>query len=133
MTKNTVRGLLQVYLEQYLHHLAGKEAQETFIDVVALTSYVIMLFSRVEDFMDYVAVDVFVLVKTRLENHVTIILVDVYGTMSFCHKRTGKKIFCCLSALYVWLDTCVFKRMDNVKCPIEELIRRKSETRGGND
>jgi len=45
-------------LESYLHQLADQENWETFMDVLALTLYGIMLFPNVEDLVDYVALQV---------------------------------------------------------------------------
>jgi len=46
VTRNQVQGLTQGYFEQYLHHLASKEEWETFMDVLALTLYVLCNHSR---------------------------------------------------------------------------------------
>ncbi|XP_027936168.1 uncharacterized protein LOC114191186 [Vigna unguiculata] len=133
VTRNQVRGLTQGYLEQYLHHLAGKEEWETFMDVLALTLYGIMLFPKIDDFVDYAAMDVFIASKTRSENPVTAFLADVYGTMSFCHERKGKKILCCLPAVYVWLFTRVFKGSVDVRCSVEQMSQHKPKVKGGNE
>ncbi|XP_017431748.1 uncharacterized protein LOC108339111 [Vigna angularis] len=94
---------------RYLHHLASNEEWETFMDVLALTLYGVMLFPKVEDFVDYGAIDIFVANRTRLENPIAAILADVYETLSFCHERKGQRILCCLPTLYLWLASRVFK------------------------
>ncbi|XP_014492525.1 uncharacterized protein LOC106754966 [Vigna radiata var. radiata] len=127
ITRHQMRGLAQGYLEQYLQHLADKEEWETFMDVLALTVYDIILFPKIEDFVDYTAIDVFVARKTRSENPVTAILADVYGTLSFCHERKGKKILCCLPALYAWMSARVFKGVVDVGSSSENLHQ------GGNE
>ncbi|XP_047148518.1 uncharacterized protein LOC124820796 [Vigna umbellata] len=133
VTRHQMCGLTHGYLEQYLQHLADKEEWETFMDVLALIVYDIVLFSKIEDFVDYTAIDVFVARKTRSENPVTVVLTDVYGTMSFCHERKGKKILCCLSALYAWMTARVFKGAVNVKRPSENLSHQGLKDKGGNE
>ncbi|XP_052728449.1 uncharacterized protein LOC128195253 [Vigna angularis] len=127
ITRHQMRGLTQGYLEQYLHDLGNREEWETFMDVLALTVFGIVLFPKLEDFADYTAIDVFVAKKTRSENPVTAVLADVYGTMSFCHERKGKKILCCLPALYAWMTARVFKGVIDVRSSSENLSHQ-----GGN-
>ncbi|BAT73743.1 hypothetical protein VIGAN_01126700 [Vigna angularis var. angularis] len=131
VTRNQVHGLTQGFLEQHLHYLAEGEDWETFMDVLALAVYGIVLFPKVEGFVDYTAIDVFVAKKTRSENPVTAVLADVYGTMSFCHERKGKKILCCLSALYVWMTArlCKGRVISDVRRKI--LRTRGSKTKEG--
>ncbi|XP_052728596.1 uncharacterized protein LOC128195361 [Vigna angularis] len=133
VTRHQELGLTQGYLEQYLQHLADKERWETFMDVLALTIYGIVLFPRIEDFVDYTAIDVFVARKIRSENPVTAVLAEVYGTMSFCHERKGKKILCCVSALYVWMTARFFKGAVNIRRPSEELSCQGLTTKEGSE
>ncbi|KOM34097.1 hypothetical protein LR48_Vigan02g024700 [Vigna angularis] len=132
ITRHQMRGLAQGYVEQYLHHLADKEEWDTFMDVLALTVYDIVLFPKIKDFVDYTAIDVFVARKTRSKNPVTVVLADVYGTMSFCHKRKGKKILCCLLTLYAWITARMFKGAVDVRCPSEGPSRQGLKDKGGN-
>ncbi|XP_047180670.1 uncharacterized protein LOC124847264 [Vigna umbellata] len=103
------------------------------MDVLALTMYGIVLFPRIEDFVDYTAIDVFVARKTRSENPVTVVLAEVYGTMSFCHERKGKKILCCVSALYVWMTARFFKGTVNIQRPSEDLSCRGLTNKEGSE
>ena len=57
-------GFPQRFLEAYLHQLSNREDWETFMDVLTLAIYGVLLFPNIEDFMDYSAIDVFVVVKT---------------------------------------------------------------------
>ena len=98
--KNT-RGFPQKFLENYPYQLAEKEDWGTFIDVLTLTLYGIMLFPNLEHFVDYAAINVFVAMKTRSENPITAILADIYETLNLCYKMKQKKVLCCLPALYV--------------------------------
>ncbi|XP_014499263.1 uncharacterized protein LOC106760334 [Vigna radiata var. radiata] len=103
------------------------------MDVLALTIYGIDLFPKIEEFVDYTAIDVFVARKTRSENPVTTVLVDVYGTLSFFQERKGKKILCCLPALYTWMTARVFKETVDVKSLPETLSHQGLKDKGGND
>jgi len=60
--------------------------------VLALTLYGIMLFSNVEDLVDYVAIDVFIASKTRAENPVPAILADVYIALQLCNDMGKRKL-----------------------------------------
>ena len=79
VNKKGVRGFTPKFLESYLYQLADQENWETFMDVLALTLYGVMLFPNVEDLDDYAAIDVFIASKTRSENPVPAILAYVYS------------------------------------------------------
>jgi len=103
VNKKGVRGFTQKFLESYLHQLADRENWETFMDVLALTLYGVMLFPNVEDLVDYVAIDVFIANKTRSENPVPTILANVYIAFHLCYDMGKRKLMCCLPVFYVWL------------------------------
>jgi len=58
--------------------LSVKEDWETFMDVLALVLYGVILFPYAGDHIDYAAVDIFVAVRTRSENPVTATLTNTY-------------------------------------------------------
>jgi len=129
--KNT-RGFPQKFLENYLYRLAGKENWGTFMDVLALTLYDIMLFPNLEGFVNYAAINVFVAMKTRSENPVTAILADIYETLDSCYKMK-QKVSCCLPALYVWLTSRVSDKVINIKCPVKEVLQHGPEMKESKD
>jgi len=101
VSRKGARGFPQKFLEAYLRQLADKKDWETFMDVLAMVIYGVLLFPNVEYFVDYVAVDVFIASKTRSENPVTTILADVFGTLDLCsEKRKGKMLCCCQCYMY---------------------------------
>ncbi|XP_027368390.1 uncharacterized protein LOC113874365 [Abrus precatorius] len=53
------RGFTRDFLERHMHNLVEKEHWETFMDVLALTIYGIVLFPRHDNFVDLAAIDVF--------------------------------------------------------------------------
>ncbi|XP_027364318.1 uncharacterized protein LOC113871419 [Abrus precatorius] len=127
------RGFTRDFLERHMHNLVEKEHWETFMDVLALTIYGIVLFPRHDNFVDLAAIDVFLACKNRSENPVSAILADVYCTLSFCDERKGKKIICCLPMLYIWLTAHVFKRPSEIKCLIADLLRFQIGQKNGQE
>ncbi|XP_027368455.1 uncharacterized protein LOC113874431 [Abrus precatorius] len=131
--KHQNRGFTREFLERQTYNLAEKEDWETFMDVLALTIYGIVLFPKHDNFVDLVSIDVFLACKNRSENPVPALLADVYCTLSFCHERKGKRIICCLPMLYIWLTTHVFKRPSEIKCPITNLLRFQTRQKNGQE
>ncbi|XP_027368386.1 uncharacterized protein LOC113874361 [Abrus precatorius] len=131
--KHHNRGFTREFLERQMHNLVETEDWETFIDILALTIYGIVLFLKHDNFVDLAAIDVFLACKNRSENPVLALLADVYCTLSFCHERKGKRIICCLPMLYIWLTTHVFKRPSEIKCPITDLLRFQIGQKNGQE
>jgi len=69
-----VKGFPQGFLEAYLRQLADKEDWETFMDVLAMVIYGVLLFPNVEGFVDYVPVDVFVSSQTLKAKEENVVL-----------------------------------------------------------
>lgn len=65
-TLNDMKGFTQ-FLETRLSQLSEEEDWETFMDVFALTIYGILLFPKVENFMDYDVINAFATFKTDLK------------------------------------------------------------------
>jgi len=130
--KNT-KGFPQKFLENYLYRLAEKEDWGTFMDVLALTLYGIMLFPNLEGFVNYVAINVFVAMKTRSENPVTTILAYIYETLDSYYKMKQKKVSCYLPALYVSLTSRVSDKVINIKCPVKEVLQHGPEMKESKD
>ena len=80
--------------------------------------------------MDYEAIGVFVVVKTRAENPISAILANTYAALDLWHERRKRKMACCLPALYVWLVPRIRERAIGFKCPVELALKRGSEPRG---
>ncbi|XP_061371699.1 uncharacterized protein LOC133314268 [Gastrolobium bilobum] len=131
--RNETVGFLRKYLEEHLHHLAEVGEWETFIDVLALTIYGILIFPNINEFVDFAAIDVFVARKFKCENPVSAILADVYYTLSFCHERKGKRILCCLPVLFIWLTSHMFNRGYKVACPIADFRMYQLKAKSGRE
>ena len=83
--------------------------------------------------MEYAAIDIFVAVRTRSENPVTIVLADTYSTLDLCYERKLRKILCSVHVLYVWLMARISDNILGVKCPVELVARKKLDKRSRKD
>jgi len=101
ITKGNSKGISQGYLEWCLWQLVEEGIEETFMDVLALTLYKVMLFPNMENIVDHTAINVFVAYKNYLESLVNAIIANVYGSLNLCYELKKKKILCCLPILYV--------------------------------
>jgi len=77
------------------------------MDVLALVLYGVIFFPNIENFVDYGAINAFVAYKTQYENHVVVVLAEVFGTLDQCYELKRKKILCCL------LVSTIFKIFTN--------------------
>ncbi|KAJ1437370.1 hypothetical protein SESBI_03698 [Sesbania bispinosa] len=99
------------------------------MDVLALTIYGIVIFPNADDFVDLASIDIFLAQKSRGENPVPAVLADVYHTLNYCYVKKGKRILCCLPALYVWLTAHIFDRKYKESCPISDFRMLQLKTR----
>jgi len=128
-----VKGFSQGFLETYLCQLGDEGNWETFIDVLALTLYDILLFPSLENFVSQTAMDVFIVVRNRLENPVTAILTNNYVALDLCYEKRVKKLSCYVPILYVWLMARIGEKRNGIKCPIELVLRMKIEATSAKD
>jgi len=61
------KGFPQRFLEAYLHQLSNREDWETFMDVLTLAIYGVLLFPNIEDFVDYSALMCLLLLRLDLK------------------------------------------------------------------
>ena len=102
ITKGTVKGIPQGFLEGHLCQLVDKDMWETFVDVLTLILYGVMIFPSIDNFVDFSAINVFIAYKINAENPLTTILADVYGNFNMCYESKNKKLSCCFPVLYKW-------------------------------
>jgi len=98
--------------------------------VLALTLYGVILFPNMENFVDQIALDVFVAYKIRSKSPVIAVLGDVYGSLNLCHTLKRKKMICCVPVLYVWFISRIRLSTLNVECQIGELPPSGIEIQG---
>jgi len=92
ITKGTIKGIPQGFLEGHLRQLADKGTEETFLDVLALILYGVIIFPSIDNFVDLSAINVFITYRINAENLVTTILTDVYGNLNMCYESKKKKL-----------------------------------------
>ncbi|XP_012572843.1 uncharacterized protein [Cicer arietinum] len=113
--KDNLIGFPIKYLEEKSVNLARDGKWDTFMDVLALIIYGIVLFPTIKDFVDFMAIDVFLAYKHRGENLVPAVLADIYCTLDFHHEKEGGLIYCCSQILYFWFVKHIFQDMHQLK------------------
>ncbi|XP_012574246.1 uncharacterized protein [Cicer arietinum] len=98
--KDNLIGFPIKYLEEKAVNLARDGKWDTFMDVLALIIYGIVLFPTIKDFVDFMVIDVFLAYKHRGENSVPRVLADIYCTLDFRHEKEGGLIHCCSPILF---------------------------------
>ncbi|RDX76681.1 hypothetical protein CR513_43303, partial [Mucuna pruriens] len=83
------------------------------------TVYDVVLFPRIEDYVDLAAIDTFLGKKDRGKSSVVEVLANTYYTLNYCHEKNGRGLRCCTSLLYLWMTTHLFHSKGRTKCPIE--------------
>jgi len=129
ITLNDTKGFPQGFLERRLHKLIKEENWKTFMDVFALSLYEILLFLKIEHFVDYSTINAFIAFEARSKNPGTAILADVYLTLDSCHSRMNMCLVCCWPILYVWVVARFKERVVGVKCPVESIIQQRLDKR----
>jgi len=118
---NDMKGFTQGFLKSRLHHLNEEEDWETFMDILTLTLYGVLLFPKAKHFVEYAAIDAFIVFKAWSKNPVMAVLVDVYLALNSCHNKRNRYLVCCLSMLYVWMFARFEERVVGVKYPSGRL------------
>ncbi|XP_050875414.1 uncharacterized protein LOC127079045 [Lathyrus oleraceus] len=109
------QGLRRGYLEEVSRRMAEAERWGSYIDVVALIMFGIILFPNVSDFMYVSAVNIFWVVKNLEIDPVPALLTDVYYTMSICHSREKRSLRCCIPLLYQWFASHLYRDIRLIK------------------
>ncbi|RDY03035.1 hypothetical protein CR513_13441, partial [Mucuna pruriens] len=86
-----------------------------------LTIYNIILLPYLDEYVDLVAIDVFLANQEQRRNPVMAILVDTYYTIQRYHERKGGRLICYLQTLYLWLVTHTCPCRCVTTHPIEDL------------
>jgi len=88
--------------------LASKGEWATFINILALLVFGMVLFLNVDGLVDLAVIDVFLAYHHSKESPVITILADAYDTFDLRCKRSSARTAYCMPALYVWLVSHVF-------------------------
>jgi len=92
-------------LEEKAETLASQGEWVSFIDVLALLVFGIVLFPNVDGLVDLAAIDAF--------------LAYAYDTFDLRCEKSNARIVCCTLALYVWLVSHVFNHGSRSVCPLQ--------------
>ena len=101
-------GIPRKRLEEKAEALASQGEWATFIDVLALLVFGMVLFLNIDGLVDLVAIDAFLAYHHNKESPVIAVLVDAYDTFDLRCGKSSARIICCTPTLYVWLVSHVF-------------------------
>ncbi|RDX86768.1 hypothetical protein CR513_31857, partial [Mucuna pruriens] len=96
-------GIGEEEVEKDIELLSKARNWDAFIDVLGLAVYKIVLFRHLNDYIDLVAIDVFLAYQKRGRSLVVAVLANTYYAIHSSHEKKGGKLVCCLHALYLWL------------------------------
>ena len=118
-SRNGVAGILRKCLEEKVETLASQGEWVSFMDVLALLVFGMILFLNVDGLVDLAVIDAFLAYHHIKESSVIAVLVDAYDTFDLRCKKSSVRIVCCMLALYVWLVSHVFNHGSRSVCPLQ--------------
>ena len=107
------------HLEEKAKALADQGEWASFIDVLALLVFRVVLFPKVDGLVDLGPTDAFLDYHHSKQSLVVAVLVDAYDTFDQRCKKSGARIVYCTPALYVWLVSHLFHHESRLICPLE--------------
>lgn len=69
-------------------------------NIMILLTFILILVPTKKDFVDYIAINLFLPIKIGDEDHVPALLVDIYYTFYQRHTKRGDMMMCCSPLLY---------------------------------
>lgn len=87
-------------MEGVARRMAEEERCGSYIYIVALIMFGIVLFPNVSDFVDASTISIFRALKNLEIDPMPTLLVDVYYTMNMCHSREKGSLHYCITLLY---------------------------------
>ena len=106
-------------MEEKAKALADQREWTSFIDVLALLVFGIVLFPNVDGLVDLAMIDAFLAYHHSKENPVIAVLADAYDTFDLRCKKSSARIVYCTPTLYVWLVSHVFRHESRPVCPLQ--------------
>ena len=116
---NGVVGLPRKHLEEKVKALADQGEWASFIDVLALLVFEVVLFPNVDGLVDVAVIDAFLAYHHSKESPVVAVLTHAYGTFDRRCKKSGARIVYYTPALYVWLVSHLFLHESRSICPLQ--------------
>ena len=118
-SRNGVAGIPRKCLEEKAETLASQGEWVSFIDVLALLVFGIVLFPNVDGLVDLAAIDAFLAYHHSKESPVIAVLADAYDTFDLRCEKSSARIVYCTPALYVWLVSHIFNHESRSVCPLQ--------------
>ena len=91
-----IQRLKRSHLEGVARRMVGKERRGSYVDVLALIMFGIVLSPNLSYFVDVAAINIFWAVKNLEVDPVLTLLADVYYTMGIFHSREKGSLCCCI-------------------------------------
>jgi len=117
--RNGVVGIPRKNLEEKAKDLADQREWTSFVDVLALLVFRIVIFPNVDGLVDLAMVDAFLAYHYNKESLVIVVLAYAYDTFDLRCEKSSARIVCCTPALYVWLVSHVFCHESRLVCPLQ--------------
>ena len=114
-----VVGIPRQHLEEKAKSLADQEEWTSFMDILALLVFGIVLLPNVDGLVDLAAIDTFLAYHHNKESPVIAILANAYDTFDLRCQKSSVRIVCCTPALYVLLVSHVFCHEGRPVCPLQ--------------
>ena len=99
--------------------MASQEEWASFIDVLALLIFGVVLFPNVDGLVDLAAISAFLAFHDRKESSVVAILANLYDAFDRRCEKNSVRIVCCMPTVYVWLVSHLFRQEERDICPLE--------------
>jgi len=116
--RNRVVGMPRKHLEEKEKALADQGEWTSFIDVLALLLFGIVLFPNVDGLVDLAVIDTFLAYHRSKKSLIIAVLVDAYDTFDLRCKKSSSRIACFTPTFYVWLVSYVFCNESRPICPL---------------
>jgi len=120
--KQNINGLVEIpmkHLEGKAKALADQGEWTSFVDVLALSVFGIVLFQNVDELVDLAVTGAFLAYHHNKESLVIAVLDDAYDTFDLRCEKSSARIVCCTPALYVWLVSHIFRHESRPVCPLQ--------------
>ncbi|KAH1229141.1 hypothetical protein GmHk_10G028971 [Glycine max] len=101
--RNGEVGIPRKLLEEKAKALVDQGEWTSFIDVLALLVFGIVLFPNVDGLVDLAVIDAFLAYHHSKESLVIAVLADAYDTLDLRCEKSSTRIVHCTPPLYVWL------------------------------
>ena len=117
--RNGVVGIPRKCLEEKAKALANEGGWTSFIYVLALLVFRIILFPNVDGLVDLAVINAFLAYHHSKESPIVVVLVDAYDTFDRRCEKSSTRIVCCTPTFYVWLVSHIFRHESIPICPLQ--------------